>query len=174
MARDPKTDTIEGLKVTSMPLPFAQAEPMLPEVGQFLALVFEELAKAVDGVDLKAMMGASEGGKFDIRKINLGTISGATLGKFGAAARTAAVHLGDGKLSKLAPRLLATTTVVFVDPITGEREIKDLSKAKDREVVFDECPAAYLPIVFFAGRTTYERYFSAAALTGGETPSGSS
>lgn len=174
MAKEPKTETIEGLKVTSMPLPFAQAEPMLPEVGQFLALVFEELARALDGIDLKAIFGGVEGGKLDIRKINLGMISGATIGKLGGVMRTAAIHLGEGKLSRLAPKLLATTTVVFADPITGEREIKDLSKTKDREVVFDEHPAAYLPIVFFAGRTTFLRYFSVAALTGGETQSESS
>jgi len=171
MAKEPKTTKIDGLEVTSIPLPFETSEPMLPDVGVFLTLVFEQLAGVLDGVDLKSMLGVVSDGKFDIRKIE---IPGAVLVKLGGVLRTAALALGDGKLSRLAPKLLSTTTVIFVDPISGERELKDLSKAKDRALVFDEHPAAYLPTVFFAGRTTYERYFPVAALTGGATPNGSS
>jgi len=157
MAKEPKTTKIDGLEVTSTPLPFERAEPMLPDVGQFLALMIAQMSSAFAGVDLKSL----SLGQLDVSRL-------------APVLSAVSMHLGDGKLSKLAPKLLSTTTVVFVDPISGERELKDLSKAKDRELVFDEHPAAYLPTVFFAGRTTYERYFSEAVLTGGATPNGSS
>lgn len=156
MAREPITETIAGLEVTSLPLPFAQAEPLLPEVGQFVALVFEELANALDGVDLKS--------------INLGTLK---VNKLLGAIRTASMHLGEGKLAKLAPKITATTSVICED-LTGEKVRRDLGNAKDRNAVFDAYPEAYLPILWMAGRATFGRFFSAAALTGGETSSASS
>lgn len=166
MGREPKTETVGGLRVTSQPLPFVQAEPLLADVGQFIALALEELAKVLDGVDIKALFPA-DGQPFDARKINLGS---AQVSKFGTALRTAAFHLGEGRLAKLAPRIMATTYVDLPD-MAGEIQRRDLGKAKDRELVFDEHPEAYLPILWFAGRTTFARYFPVAALIGGETPS---
>jgi hypothetical protein len=157
MSREPQTDTIEGLEVTSIPLPFSAAEPMLPDVGQFLALLIKEMSTAFEGVDFKALK-----------------LGGLDVSKLAPALAAVSAYFGEGKLTKLAPKLLAGTTVVFTDDLSGEKELKDLSKAKDRELVFDENPAAYLPVLFFAGRTTYARFFPGIARAGDAIPSGSS
>lgn len=165
MAREPLTDTIAGLEVTALPLPFSQAEPLIPEVGVFLALVLEELAKALEGVDIKALLG--DGKSFDLKTVNLDKLK---VDKLAAAMRTAMIHLGDGKLAKLAPKIMASTSVIVAD-MAGEPIRRELGKAKEREMVFDEHPEAYLPILWFAGRVTFQRYFPGAALTGGATQS---
>jgi hypothetical protein len=177
MGREPQTAEIAGLKVTALPLGFQSAEPLIPEVGQFIGLVLEEIAKAFEGVDIKAFIAnlsanGSADGKIDIGKVDVTKLLGAAglkPDKFATAIRTAFTHLSDGKLSRLAPKILAATCVDMPD-ISGEMQRRDLSKSKDRETVFDEHPEAYLPIVWFAGRVTFGRYFSVAALTGGETP----
>lgn len=160
MGREPQTETIEGLEVTSTPLTFECAEPLLPDVGQFLALLLRELPSALASVDL---------GNLD--KLDLKTID---VSKIAPVLHAVTSYFGEGKLSKMAPKILAGTTVLFPDPFTGEKEVKDLAKAKDRAAVFDEYPSAYLPIVFFAGRSTFLRFFPGLAQRGDGTPSGSS
>lgn len=141
--RQPVEQEILGLKFTAQPLPFPQAHPLLPEVGSIIALVARELGPAI-ARGIKAT---------DDVTVLL------------PALLPVVEHFGQGRLERLAPKLLATTTVVMPD-IKGELTRYELIKEADRNAVFEERPDTYLPAIFFAGRVTYARFFPASALQG--------
>lgn len=145
MGREPVIDEIGGRKVTSQPLPFPQAEALLPEVGELLSLMAGELGSA-----------------FTEGKISLKD----DVMKLAPALSTVAQFFGGGRLTKLAPKLLACTTVIMPD-MRGELANYELGKEKDRNYVFDDQPELYFPILFFAGRVTFKRFFPASVLTAG-------
>jgi hypothetical protein len=152
MARDPVTEELLGRKVTSQPLPFPQAEALLPEVGELLALMAQELGDALSSGKINL--------KDDVMKL------APVLGKVSQ-------FFGGGRLQKLSPRILACTTIVMPD-MKGELANYELSKEKDRTYTFDEQPELYFPTLFFAGRVTFQRFFPASVLTAAATRTPSS
>lgn len=144
MGREPVTEEILGLKVTTQPLPFPVSEPLLPEVGELLSLMAAELGGALKSGQVKW--------SDDVMKLApvLGTVS-----KF----------FGAGRLQRLSPKVLSTTTVVM-ENMKGDLQNWEMGKEKDRNYVFDEHPELYIPTLFFAGRVTFKRFFPASALAG--------
>ena len=143
MGREPITETICGLTVTSSPLPFARAQELLPDIANLFSLIIKEMG----GIsDLK--------GTDDIVKLApiLGSVAGFLVG---------------GNLERLAPKILAATEVIMADN-RGDKLKYKLDTEKDRISVFDEHPEAYLMILLFAGRVTFARFFPASVLTAGE------
>lgn len=132
---------ILGLKFTAQPLPFPQAQSLLAEVGMLLSLVVRELGPAV-----------ARG----IKSTDDVTVMLPVL-------VPVMEHLGQGRLERLAPKLLACTTVVVPD-ITGALTRHELMKEADRNAVFDDYPETYLPALFFAGKVTFGRFFPGSAL----------
>lgn len=141
MSKLPQETTIGDLKVMCSPLPYKMAEDYLPDVALIVARVMQRLVELGMSTDIK--------GNEDIVKLApvLGTL---------------AEQLGEGRLKKLVQPLLSTTVVTMTtDDGVGDYH---LIKENDRAAVFDEHPEAYFPILFFAGRTTYARFFPGSAL----------
>jgi hypothetical protein len=155
---------ILGVKVTSKPLPFEQSEDLIPDVLEIVGTVLSKLGTG------------SISQLFEIDTSRLGEML------VGAAAT-----LGHGRLKRIAPLLLATTSVALPD-LTGAIERKELGKSADRLAVFNERPDLYFPILLFAGRVNFTRFFpsgwlsmlpggptsGAAVQPGASTPSASS
>lgn len=139
--RQPVETVISELKFTSRPLPFPQAQELLPEVAHIVALAFEKLGAAVAG---------GVKGEDDVLALLPALVP-------------IVEHFGQGKLTKLSSKLFLCTSVVMADH-RGESTNFELGNEKHRTEVFDDYPEAYLPALFFAGRVTYERFFPAAAL----------
>jgi hypothetical protein len=154
VSREPQTLELEGLTVSSQPLPFEKAEDILPEIGQLIAMVMERAAGALANlpaaVTLKSM---------DV--VTLARLLGPVLA-------SVADKLGGGTLKRLAPLVLASTTVVYTDA-TGAKAAAAMMKASDRADVFNEHPEAYFPILFFAGKVTFYRFFPGSALAANTT-----
>lgn len=135
MSREPVDAEMGGLTVTSRPLTFERAQPLIPKVAQVIAIGIERLG----AVFLKGL------------KSNEDAI------KLAPVFRELAEHL-DGKLEVLAPQILFSTTVVM-ENIKGEKQVYELGKQKDRSEVFDEHPEIYFQALIFAGRVTFARFF---------------
>ncbi len=142
-SRMPQETTVGELKVTTVPLPYKVAEDHLPEVAMILARVMEKLVELGMETDIKT----------DADVVKLAPVLG-----------TLAEQLGDGRLRRMVQPILSTTIVTA--KIDGELEECHLLKESDRARLFDEYPEAYFPILFFAGKVTYARFFPAAALLG--------
>lgn len=158
MARQPVTVDLVGLQVTSTPLPFERSEPLVPEVLEFISVVLTQ------GASLVAEIFATK--KVSIENLDVELI--------GAVGMQAAKYFGAGRLQRLAPLILWSTSVPLT-ALDGKLERKELGKETDRRAVFDEHPEAYFPILFFAGSVTFKRFFPAslwAALRGDATQSG--
>lgn len=139
--RQPVEQEILGLKFTSQPLPFPAAQALLPEVALIVSIAARELGPAfLKGQSLKDV---------DIAALLPGLVP-------------VVEHFGQGRLDRLAPKLLASTTVVMPD-LNGELTRYELLKEADRNAVFEERPDVFLPALFFAGRVTFERFFPASA-----------
>jgi hypothetical protein len=139
--RQPVEQEILGLKFTSQPLPFPAAQALLPEVALIVSIAARELGPAFLKGKLKDV---------DITALLPGLVP-------------VVEHFGQGRLERLAPKLLASTTVVMAD-LKGDLIRYELLKESDRNAVFEERPDAFLPALFFAGRVTFERFFPASAL----------
>ena len=154
MSREPQELELEGLTVYAAPLPYERAEDILPEVGQLVSMVLEKAAGALaglpDGTVLK---------KMDV--VALAALLGPVLA--GVADR-----LGNGTLKRLAPLVMFSTRVVMLDA-GGQKANYELMKAGDRAAVFNEHPEAYFPILFFAGKVTFARFFPGSALAANVT-----
>lgn len=141
MAKTLTTETIGGLEVTTFPLPFESAQPLIPTIGEIISITIGELRPLIQSGQVKLT-----------DKLDFGVIA-----SFAPALRAVMQYLGEnGRLEKLAPKLLATTVVVM----NGERY--ELVKEKERKAVFDDHPDIYFPTLFLAGRVTYARFFPAA------------
>lgn len=145
MGREPVTDEIGGRKVTSQPLPFPKAQALLPEVAELIGLIAREAGDLIGQ------------GKIDIKKEDIA--------KLIPVLASVAAFFGQGRLERLAPRIMAATTVVMPDE-GGEMSNYELGKEKDRDYVFDEQPELYFQILFFAGKVTFARFFPVSALVG--------
>lgn len=158
--RQPQEVDLFGLKFTFTPLPFKDSQPLLPEVGEIISIALREFGHVI----------ASGAIKMDEDVI-----------KLLPALAPIFSHFQGGRLDRLAPKLLASTTVVMPD-LTGERRRYELIKEADRNEVFDEYPECYMPAVFLAGRRTYARFFPESVLRAlaarsrkaSSTPTGSS
>lgn len=154
-SKEAKLDGGDGseLVVTSLPLPYERAEDSLPDVMRIVAGIMDELIKSGREMEggLEALLSIG-----DEDWIKLAPLLGAALTKLGGA-------LGGGELKRLAPLLLFSTTVVMTLE-SGDKEVKELAKVADRRDVFDEYPQHYFPILFFAGRVTYARFFPVQGL----------
>ncbi len=150
IGRQPVEESFGELKVTTTPLPFPLAQELLPEIAELLGLC---------GKEIFALASKSGG---------LGRLTQSDVGKLAPVLHAMAGWLGNGRLERLTPKLLASTTVVVKLP-NGTKEVKDLLKADDRTYVFDENPEWYLPILFFAGRVTFARFFPASVLAAAKT-----
>ena len=139
------------LVVSSLPLPYERAEDSLPDVMRIVSAVMDQLF--ITGSKL-------EGGIESMLEIEdmmkLAPLLGSALSTLGGV-------LGGGELKRLAPLILFSTTVVMTTE-TGDKETKEMYKVTDRREVFDEYPQHYFPILFFAGRVTYARFFPAKGL----------
>lgn len=151
MGRQAVTEEILERRVTSTPLPFPIAQDLLPEVGELLSLMVEQMGDALTSGKLSL--------KDDV--LRLAPVLGAVSRFF-----------GQGRLTRLAPKVLSHTVVVMPD-MRGELANYELGKDKDRNYVFDEQPELYFPTLMFAGRVTFARFFPASVLTAAviQTPS---
>ncbi len=146
MGREPVNEEILGLRVTSQPLPFARAQELLPDALEFVALV---------GRGLGPVLTSGVKGTDDVIKL-LPLMEPGILRQIMAA------------LTKHAAAILHTTTVVM----GGER--LELMNEKSRNAVFDEHPQAFVPLVVFAGKVTFARFFPAVGQPDAATPTASS
>jgi hypothetical protein len=171
-SHDPVTTEIAGLKVKARPLPHAQSKPLLPDITEFMARLIRALVKLIGTAAIDGLL--ASGTKLDAK--HLPTLF--------AALRKAKVDEAIDRLDPADARVLMDiltrhdiailqgTTVVMRAP-NGQLENYELAKDKDRSDVFDAFPNAYLPILVFAGRVTFERYFFVTAPRASETPSAS-
>lgn len=136
MGRTPITEEVGGLKVTCTPMPLPQAEELMPEVIEFVGCVLKEVAKGSAGFQLANL---------DVEQVGAALIAGGG-------------YLGGGRLQRIAPKIFATVSVALPD-IAGVLERKELGKEQDRISVLDARPDVYFPILFFAGRVTFARFF---------------
>lgn len=143
MSRLPSTTTINTAEVEATPLPFREAQALLPTVAQLMSEVFDNLGPAIASGRLK---------------LDADTMDPAALGAMLPALGGLGRFL-EGKLDKLAPRILATT-VVIVDTGKGKEKF-ELNKLKEREELFDERPDLYFPVLIWSGRLTFQRFFPA-------------
>ena len=152
-----------GLTVTCTRLKYEAAEDILPEVGGIFVAAIEQALNgvgALDGglenLDIKELR--------DLKKIDVAKwipILAPILSKMFK-------QLGRGELKRLAPLILAGTEVIMeVEPGIKERHL--MSSAKDRAKVFEAYPEAYIPMLLYAGKVTFARYFPVAGLGAGLT-----
>lgn len=151
MGRGPVSAEILGLKVTSQPLEFPTAQALVPEVGEFIARAGREL-----GVAIVAGIKGSD----DIARL---------LPSLDPVAIRSLLET----ITKHAKTVLATTVVAIAD-VKGDLTNRNLADDKDRLYVFNERPDVFIPIVIFAGRVTFARFFPAIDLLVGAIPSVSS
>lgn len=140
--RQPVEADIFGLKATAQPLLFPDSQAILPEVMTIVAIGMRELGSAV-------MTG--------VVKLDDDVV------KLLPALVPITQHFENGYLARIAPKILACTTVVMPD-FKGDLSKFELSKEADRSAVFNDYPEAYLPMLFFAGRVTFGRFFPESVL----------
>ena len=132
----PAGDDGDAVTITSEALSFEASEDLLPEVMQIAGAAFDRIApliaagKVTGDDDIMALAPA------------LGAI---------------ATQIGGGRLQRLAPKVLAGTSVV--GNFTGERLKFDLVKKEDRTIVFEARPDLYFKCILHAGRLTFGRFF---------------
>lgn len=79
-----------------------------------------------------------------------------------------AAQLGGGKLKRLAPQILATTSVVM--SIAGEKLKFDLVKKEDRATVFEARPDIYFKVLTHAAKVTFGPFFPGVVLGQKDSP----
>lgn len=146
------------LVVSTVPLLFDHAQPMLPQIMEIVSIASR---------DLVAMVAS---GKIDLKA---DTIDPNTIVSIFPSLQNLAAHL-DGRLEKLAPKLLGTTRVAAPTRTPsgeeGDLEWHEMSKPSDRSYIFNEYPETYIPIVFHAGRVTFGRFFPKSLRRGKAAP----
>jgi hypothetical protein len=153
---DVKAWSVGDLEVTSRPLRFEKAEDILAEVTHFVAATVTHLVENAP----KLMSDVAAKGLKDedvLKLVPLLMPSVAHVSK----------QLVDGNmLKRLAPLVLAATSVTMPNPTTGEREERHLVNVKDRAAVFEAHPGLYYPILFHAGRVTFGPFFNVKEFLG--------
>lgn len=151
MARHPKERDILGCKVKCTPLPYKTAEDNLPEVGEIVTTVFQ---RAIGEVDPSIVGAIKSKRPEDLTIEDLVKL----LPALGPVATSVFRGLQNGVLHKLAPALFSSVIVTATNE-KGELEKYELIGEGRRGEFFDEHPETYFPIFFFAGVTTYSRFF---------------
>ncbi len=158
MSRTPQDLELDGVLVTCTPLGYEAAEDLLPDVARIVAHVIERAGGALDKL-------GGVGSLTSLRKadvLQLVPIIGPLLGGL-------ADQLGGGTLKRLAPLLLAGTVAVF-DDTEGKKQRNELAKKADRIEFFNAHPEAYFPVLFFAGKVTFARFFPGSGRSGEQPP----
>jgi hypothetical protein len=143
VARRVEEHDLPNARLTCQALPFEKAEDLLPEVMEILATAFEAIPPSV-AARLKELNRDDPGAILEL------------LPAFGGLAS----KLGGGRLRRLAPQILAGTSIVLTDD-RGEKERLELGKAEDRSTCFDARPELYIPALWYAGKVTFGRFFPA-------------
>src|SRR5690242_13850917 len=136
MAREPVTMEIMGSKVTSQPLRGVRAREKLP-------VVYEAITLGLKGI----------GPLFASAAATPAQISAALAKVDGAAGRRFLEIVNENAA------VILESTVAIVD---GQKY--ELVNDQHRDELFDSRPDLYLPIVLFAGRVTYQRFFPDSGL----------
>jgi hypothetical protein len=147
VSRAPQELELDGVAVTSIPLGWEAAEDLLPDVARIVAVIMDRASDVLEkmgGIDsLKSLR------KADVMKF---------VPVIGPLLSGLADQLGGGTLKRIAPLVLAGTRVVY-DDAEGKKIAGELMKKADRIEFFNAHPEAYFPILFFAGKVTYARFF---------------
>lgn len=139
MGRVAVDETIFGYSATSKPLPFERSQPLIPDVMQIISIVGEGIIPLI------------KKDAFSDRE---------ALAKLATPVAALGKYFEGGKLEKLSAALLHSTSCV------ADGEVHELIKDGDRKKLFDEHPDLYFPLLFFAGRVTFARFFPDAARLG--------
>lgn len=153
----PVEKTIGNLRVSTTPLLFTSAQPLIPTMMELIAIATQDLAGLVASkqIDLKGNLSDP-------------AVAAAML----PGLRGVSAFL-NGRLETLAPKILATTRVAA--PISsGDVEWHDMSNLKDRSFIFDEYPESYFPILIHAGVVSFGRFFPGRGRRGTEEDSSTS
>lgn len=153
ITRDPVETKIADLKVTTVPLPFNKSQPLIPDVAEFISVAAQSLGPLISSGSIKGLDSLKDPKVIAALAPMLGGIA-----KF----------FGAGRLEKLAPKIMETTSVVMPDK-TGELAVFSLGKPKEYNEVFDENPHLYFPILFFSGQVTFKRFFPVSGQQGDAT-----
>lgn len=151
IGRVPVEDTLLGMTITTTPLSFPVAQPLLPDVVRFLT-------KA--GTLISLIMSSGVTGVEDVKKLL------AFLPRLDPEAMGFLIEL----LNKHSKVILSSTTVVMPHPVSGELENFELKDDKRRVMVFDERPDLFMPLCIFAGKVAFARFFPASDQRGEGTP----
>lgn len=156
MARKIETLELDDGKtvITTEPLPYEKAEDLLPDVAQIISKAFDQVSP-----EIAAIVQAGDFSKDDPRAllVILPAISGVVQ------------QFGGGRLKSLAPRVLATTSVVLTSE-SGEKLKYDLVAKDERAACFDERPDLYFQTLYFAGKVTFGRFFPARGRRAAKAP----
>lgn len=132
----PAGDLGDAVTITSEALSFESSEDLLPEVMQIAGAAFDRIAPLLAA------------GKID---------GGDDIMALAPALGAIAQQIGGGRLQRLAPKVLAGTSVIMV--VGGEKLKFDLVKKDDRATVFEARPDLYFKCILHAGRLTFGRFF---------------
>jgi hypothetical protein len=161
--------SIAGLMVKAQPLLFSAAKPLLPDVGEFIARLAVEARQAIaSGIVPLELLNLKRGATptlEDLKKLDLWKL----IDRLDPTRVRGLLEV----LTKHDIKIMSCTIVVMPGD-EGELENHELSKEKDRNAVFDAHPEAYIPILLFAGRVTFSRFFPGIARRDSATPSESS
>lgn len=139
------TDTLElddgQVIVTSEALAYEPAEDLLPDIMGIVTGALDRIAPLLASGEIS--------GTDDV--IKLAPALGGLVSQ-----------LSGGRLKALVPKILAGTSVVM--PGADGQKIKyDLVKKDERAACFEARPHNYFPILFFAGKVTFGRFFPVSA-----------
>lgn len=134
---------IFGVKFTFAPLPFRDSSPMVPEIGEIVSTAMREFGSLLTSGSIRM--------DDDVVKLL-------------PALSPIFSFFGNGRLERLGPKLLASTTAI-ADLGDGQgKQRLELMKTDDRDLLFDAYPECYIPAVFMAGKVTFSRFFPASVL----------
>lgn len=158
-ANRPPVDMMIGdVEVSSRPLPYEKAEDIQADILQIVTRTTAALTQSLGAQGLAKLIAS---GKEDILKLLPQLLPTLT----SVADQFAAPRDGVSTLKRLAPLVMATTTVIAVNE-EGQKDRFELGKAGERAHFFDLYPQTYYPVLFHAGRVTFQRFFPAGVLTG--------
>jgi len=149
---------IFGLKVTSSPLPFPIAQELLPEVAEFITRATREFGPAIT-----ALLAGDKPSKEEAIVAMLPTLE-----------PTSVKSLLESLTAPRNARRLLQSTIVVMENFKGAKENYELRDNERATEVFEEHPEAFIPILLFAGKVTFKRFFPGSAQLVGKTRSESS
>lgn len=146
MSRDPETLELEGdITITSQPLKYEKSEDLLPDMIGIGGLAFSHVSTALD-----ALLGSS------LKSLDVASLASA----FGPLMTAVSERLRAGELKRLAPLILACTSIAYPDE-GGKKINRDLSMKDDRCKAFEDHPELYFIALGFAAKVSFGKYFPA-------------